>query len=191
MLAAEGEAQAAVLRADGAAKARIISAEAEATYRALTADWEAFDRLGVGQKILPHLRQDVIDWRAFRDQWKAGDIGSNNIAGALLAETARARRIRQELRDAKIVDPALGTNAPLAPGVEHSGGGLSFAASIDEWAKGVPFLSWITSPTGSIARAGLGASSVFGIAGVALFVLWLVFSQHGRSGVTVVMPPKA
>ena len=165
------------------------STEAEQTFRALSADWEAFDRLGVGQRILPHLRQDVIEWREGRDKWKAGNLDSSNINGWLLGETARARRIRTELRDAKIVDPALGHDIQ-APGVEHSGGGLSLATSIDTWAASVPLLSWMTSPTGSLARAGVSASAAFGAAGLGLFVLWLVFRRGGGGGggVTVVMP---
>lgn len=167
------------------------SPEAEQTYRALTADWEGFDRAGVGQRILPHLRQDVIEWREFRDHWKAGDIDSSNINGALMAETARARRIRTELRDAKVIDPALGPGRDIqAPGVEHSGGGLSFASAIDHWATGVPFLSAITAPTSALGKLGVTPSGALAGAGLLALLLWYVSTRGGggRSAVTVVVP---
>ncbi len=167
------------------------SAEAEQTYRALVADWEAFDRVGVGQRILPHLRQDVIEWREFRDHWKAGDIDSSNINGSLMAETARARRIRTELRDAKVTDPALGPHDIQAPGVEHSGGGLSWAGSVDTWAAGVPWLASITSASGVLGKLGVTPAAAVGLAGAgaALLILWIIFGRGKGGNVTVVLPP--
>ena len=124
------------------------SSEAEATFRGLTADWEAFDRIGVGSKVLPHLRQDVVDWRKFRDDWKAGDIDSSDIGGKLNAAVQSANRIRRELQSAKIVDPAL-TGDRQGLDVTQATNALKAAVPVDSFAKSVPGLAWLTDPTAS------------------------------------------
>jgi len=48
--------------------------ELQATFRGLVADWEAYERLGVGDSILKNMRDDLVEWRAFRDAWLDGSI---------------------------------------------------------------------------------------------------------------------
>lgn len=119
------------------------SSEAEATFRGLMSDWEAFDRLGVGQSILPHLRPDVVAWRKFRDEWKAGNIPSADIGGQLMAMTIMANRIRRELASAKIVDPALkGDRQGIA--VDEAARLVKAAVPVQQFADSVPGLAWLT-----------------------------------------------
>lgn len=128
------------------------SSEAEATFRGLMSDWEAFDRLKVGMPapdgVLPHLRPDVVAWRKFRDEWKAGNIPSADIGGQLLAQVSVANRIRRELAAAKIIDPALkGDRQGIA--VDEAAKLVKAAVPVDSFAKSIPGLSWLTDPTAS------------------------------------------
>lgn len=122
------------------------SEEAEKTFRGLIADWEAFDRLGVGKDVLPGLRQDSVDWRKFREEWQNGDIPSADIGGRLTAEVIRANRVRLNLAEQKITDPALGPGLRAGVEVASSVPALVKAEKVDDWAKSVPIVNWITAP---------------------------------------------
>lgn len=122
------------------------SEEAEKTFQGLIADWEAFDRLGVGGDILPELRQDSVDWRKFREDWQNGDIPSKDIGGRLTAEVVRANRVRLNLAEQKITDPALGTGLRAGVEVASSVPALVRAEKVDAWARSIPVVNWITAP---------------------------------------------
>lgn len=126
----------------------------EATFRGLVADWEAFESGGVAG--LGFLREDVKEWRAFRDEWRANEASmtgytTNELVGMLNAEVERANRVRRELRDnaAKNKMPA-----PPMPGARR---GLDveaenpFATWLDHGVAKMPVLGWLTNPGGAVA----------------------------------------
>lgn len=152
------------------------SDDAQQTFRSLTADWEAFERIGVGTTVLPFLKDDLADWRKFRDEWKAGDIASSEIGGRLLAQTIAARRVREYLKDQKIVDPVLQTPPVKDMSVDDAGErtkpGGTFD-SLDKWAAKNPVVNWLTDPSQppdkarnkilATAGVGFGLVAVLGI----------------------------
>ncbi|HOQ61224.1 MAG TPA: hypothetical protein PKZ08_11420, partial [Vicinamibacterales bacterium] len=128
------------------------SDEAQATFDALVADWEGFERIfrtakpkSAAAQLGERLAQDVVDWRAFRDAWEAGTILPVDIGGKLLAETARARRIRGELSDAKIIDPEKVRDI-VAPSVDRATGAGKVAKTVDDEVRKHAWLDWLTDP---------------------------------------------
>ncbi len=162
------------------------SAEAEATFRGLTADWEAFDRLGVGERILRHLEKDKYEWRSFRAAWKSANIDSTDIGGRLNAEVHRANRVRRELADAKVVDPALLGDRQGAD-VTDSTNALKASVPIDNWASKIPILNWATSPASSLkdldprGPVGDAKKKLMWVVGGAAALFLLLFATRGGS----------
>ena len=167
------------------------SDEAQTTFRALTADWEAFERIGVGTRVLPFLKDDLSDWHKFRDEWKAGDIPSADIGGRLLAQTIAARRVREYLKDQKIVDPALQTPAVKDLAVDEAADRTkpdgSFA-SIDKWAAKNPIANWLTDPSQPPEKA---RNRILATAGVGLGLVALLGVLVGRSTTRAAAPVPA
>lgn len=154
---------------------------AEATYKGLVADWATFESLGVGTKILLFLREDLDQWRKFRQEWEDADIASNEIGGRLIAETVRSGRVRSYLADAKITDPRLQTPTPQAPSVTDAGGGLHAAEAVDDFAKRNKLLNWITDPAQPPGPAGAPPWRILGTMGVGIALsLALAFRLIGR-----------
>lgn len=135
------------------------SQEEEAMYRALRADWESFERQGVGITILRHLRQDLDEWRAFRDSYDR-DASSYLTAtqpsplSKLNAEVMRANRVRRELQpkatpqeiqkqDVKNID----VENQVAPGT----------VSVNDFALSSPIVNALTDPAGVQADRVLNA----------------------------------
>lgn len=126
------------------------SDEEEAKYRALRADWEAFEREGVGTTILPFLKTDLDEWRKFRSEWEANAdswVGytTNQLAGMINAELARANRVRRELAEHKTGKDPGGSTATPGIDVEQE---HPYAAAVDKWAKDSPIVNALTSPAG-------------------------------------------
>lgn len=145
------------------------SAEAQATFEALVADWEGFERIlkekgaspktqAAANKLARLIARDLVEWREFRDAWKNG-IPSTQIGGKLLAETARARRIRQELADAKFVEPGALKDIQ-APSVDQATGAGKTAQSVEDWVQKQPMLNWLTSPNAGMKRILMVAGGV-------------------------------
>ena len=148
------------------------SDEAESTYRQLRADWEAFERDGVGSTKLPHLRQDVVEWRQFRDAWEAGSLPSNDLGGRLNAEVSRANRIRSELTGKTIAE--LGPEVRRGVDVVNATAFTrDVAAPVEQWARDNPLVHALAnpalSPTTAVSRmvtaaaVACGASLVIGL----------------------------
>ncbi len=158
----------------GVGEAPPILPELDMTFRGLSADWEGFDRIGVGSKVLGALAPDVLVWRQFRDAWKAGSLAAAEIVPRLQAETARASRVRQALREAAIVDPSL----QLAPA----------AASATSWIESLPWLAWALQP-------GTGPAGIFRapliIGGIVVGLMVLSALIKGRRGTKIYMLPPA
>lgn len=153
--------------------------EAQATFRALTADWEAFERIGVGTRVLPFLKSDLDEWHKFRDEWKAGDIASSDIGGRLLAQTIAARKVREYLKDAKIVDPALQATPPVQDvAVDESTSALKAAAPVESWARSNPIVNWLTDPSQTPEKA---RTRILATAGAGLGLVALLGVLLGRS----------
>ena len=157
------------------------SDEAQQTFRSLTADWEAFERIGVGTRIAPYLKDDLTDWRKFRDEWKGGDIPSAEIGGRLLAQTIAARRVREYLKDEKVVDPILQTPAPKDIAVDEAADRTkpdgTFAA-VDKWASKNPIVNWLTDPSQPPDKA---RNRILGTAGIGLGLVALLGLLLGRA----------
>lgn len=159
--------------------------EAQQTFRALTADWEAFERIGVGTRVLPFLKDDLADWRKFRDEWKNADIPNTEIGGRLLAQTIAARRVREYLKDAKIVDPVLQTPPAKDITVTDAGkdatavasGGMFTSTGIDEWAKSNPVVNWLTDASQAPEKA---RRRILATAGIGLGLVALLGALVGR-----------
>lgn len=98
--------------APGIAGTPIPFPEMESTIRGLTADWEAFDRLGVGSKVLPQFRPEAIAWRSLRDGWTSGSIDPESVADQAAAAIRSAGAIRVALKSAGVVDPGVVIAAP-------------------------------------------------------------------------------
>lgn len=167
------------------------SDDAQQTFRALTADWEAFERIGVGTRVLPFLKDDLADWRKFRDEWKNADIDSSEIGGRLLGETIRARRVREYLKEQKIVDPVLQTPAVKDVAVDEAGertkpgGSLD---SIDKWAARSPVVNWLTDPA---QKPETARNKILATAGVALGLVAILGVLLGRSTARAAQLPVA
>lgn len=157
----------------GVGDAPPILPELDITFRGLVADWEGFDRIGVGVRVLPFLAPDAAAWRAFRDAWKAGTIAPADIVPGLQTETARATKIRQALRDAAVVDPAL----QLAVS----------ASNAKAWIDSIPWLAWIFQPTAGTVLGKWRVPIVLGGIVVALMILSAVIK--GRRGTKIYMLP--
>jgi hypothetical protein len=121
------------------------SEEAEATFRGLVADWEAYERLGVGERTMPEARDDLIAWRKFRDEWRAGSIPGNETGGRLNAQVAISNMVRRGLKDQGAVDPIL-QQERKGVDVERSTEALADSAKTEQFCKGVPFCEWMTKP---------------------------------------------
>jgi hypothetical protein len=123
------------------------SDEAQRTFQGLVADWEAYDRIGVGSKVLTHLREDVADWRRFRGEWLNADIDSSDIGGRLTGEVIRSNRVRLNLKEAGITDPLLEPGLRQGVDVAESTAALAPAAKVETWAQSTPIVNWLTDPS--------------------------------------------
>ena len=129
------------------------------TFRKLMADWEAFDRMRVGEAVLPAARADSVAWREARDAFLTrglpSDAGHTARAAdeALKREVLRARAVRRELRIVSVVDvydPRGGVSKSAAAGlarhvpnaVTFLGHGLTILVAarwtLDCWCGGPP-----------------------------------------------------
>lgn len=152
------------------------SEEAEATFRGLVADWEAYDRVGVGAKVLPEHREDVVAWRKFRDEWRAGSIPRNESGGRLNAQVEISNMIRRGLKENGVVDPSLQQQERKGVDVEKSTSALADAASTEQWCKGVPLCEWMTKPGQDLISTPFGPlpKNIVVAGGVGLGVLTLL-----------------
>lgn len=121
------------------------SAEAEATFRGLVADWEAYERLGVGSTVLHEHRDDLIAWRKFRDEWRAGSIPGNETGGRLNAQVSLSNMVRRGLKARGVVDPIL-QQERTGVDVAQSTSALADAEKTEQWCKGIPLCDWMTKP---------------------------------------------
>lgn len=175
--------------------------ESQTVFRDLVADWEGFDRLGVGDKIFGpgdprgNLRDDVVDWRKFRDDWLAGNIPSNEVAARLNTQREAANKIRKYLADARVIDPALASSAHDKPGVdvEKSTTSLVASAKAEQGVKQFWLLDLLTRPGGTTHLPILGPVQdktlvTAGVAGAAALLLYLYVR---RPSTTVVVKQEA
>jgi len=158
------------------------SAEAESTFRGLVSDWEGYERIlkqspGVLDK-LPELKDDVTEWRKFRDAWRAGSIPGNELGGLLNVQVSLSNKVRALLKERGVVDPIL-QQTRTGVDVEKSTDALAAAKDVDTWAKNVPGISWLTDPSKS-PEVAAGRAGTLAIAGVAAAVL-LSLLFYGRS----------
>jgi len=175
------------------------NAAAEDLYRQLRADWEAFERVGVGTTILPHLKPDLDAWRKFRDSWEGQPsapwssddyLPGNEVGAKLDVQANTANRVRAELiqkQTGKFTAPVdlPKDQARKGLGTDESTTFLKGAAtSIDSWARDVPGLGWLTdpkAPPGSRPARTLAVVAAVVAAGV------LGFGALSRRGGTTVV----
>lgn len=127
------------------------SADAKQKYVELHADWDSYHAQNV--ETYPELKTDALEWRQFCDDWDAGGIPSNDIAGRLNAEIIRSNRVRATLLEKQTGKTV---NVQDLPGgqrknIDDEHGSLFLqrvAAPIDEWVKASPFLDHLTNPAG-------------------------------------------
>lgn len=148
------------------------------TFRKLMADWEAFDRMRVGEAVLPAARADSVAWREARDAFLTrglpSDAGHTARAAdeALKREVLRARAVRRELRIVSVVDvydPRGGVSKSAAAGLaRHVPNAVTFLGHglTIWWLLGGP---WIAGAAGLLCddvdgwlARKLGACSRFG-----------------------------
>lgn len=191
------------------------SDEAKETFRGLVADWEGFDRLKVGDELFgpndpltpkpgeparadgvlrshPNLREQVVEWRKFRDAWKAGDIPGNELAAQLNVQRGVANTVRKYLAEAAVIDPALVDNKFDKPGVdvEKSTTALAKSTEVNTWARDVPVLNWMTNPAQSTVELpfiGAVPSRVLMVAGGGFAAMLLVMLARGRGATKVIL----
>lgn len=132
------------------------SAEEEATFRGLVADWEAYDRVGVGTKVLPEHRDDAVAWRTFRDEWRAGSIPGNEHAGRLNAQVSISNMIRRRLKETGVIDPLLQQDERRGVDVEQSSIALAKSAELDKMCRESALCDWMTKPGQKLIKTPLG-----------------------------------
>lgn len=173
---------------------------AQTTFRGLMADWEGFDRLGVGDKMFgpndpdkshPDFREDVKDWRRFRDAWIDGSIPGNEVGGQLNVQVGVANKIRKNLAESKVVDPAIATEERKGVDVEHSTTAIQKAVAVETAAKGNVVLDWATRPGNKTVLPVIGAVPdkalwAIGIASIAAIVL----SVYAKSATSLLPSPE-
>ncbi len=175
------------------------SEEAEATFRGLVADWEGYERIGVGASVLagetdpatglkrPSFRDSLVDWRTFRDEWKAGTIPGNETGGRLNAQVAISNMIRKNLAEYKIIDPALADSRHDRAGVdiEKSSEAMKDAAEKEQWCKGVPLCNWMTKPGQKIVMGPFGPmpENIMWAGGIGLGLLGLIAASGAIAAV--------
>jgi hypothetical protein len=159
--------------------------EAQTTFRGLMADWEGFDRLGIGDKLFgpndpdkshSNLREDVREWRKFRDAWIAGSIPGNEAGGQLNVQVGVTNKIRKLLSEAKVVDPAIAQEERKGIDVEKSTTAMQKATDVETAAKSYTVLDWATRPGNKTVLPVIGAVPdkalwAIGLASVAAIVL--------------------
>lgn len=169
------------------------SSDAEASFRRLMADWEGYDRLGVGGRVLPGLRDDVVDWRKFRDDWLSGNIPGKDIAARLNVQVSASNKVRQLLKEGGVVDPAIASDPAKGVDVEESTAPLAVAASVNREAKDSPIIGWLTSPGGKTNLPVIGPVPdkviwTVGI-GVAAAIVLMVYSRKNVTKVVLEPAP--
>lgn len=160
------------------------SEEAESTFRGLVSDWEGYERIlknspGILNR-LPELKDDVAEWRKFRDAWRAGSIPGNELGGLLNVQVSLSNKVRTMLKEKGVTDPVL-QEMRSGVDVEKSTDALAAAKDADSWAKNVPIVNWITDPSAppksAVGRAGTVA--LVGLAAAALVSL-LFYSRSSK-----------
>lgn len=164
--------------------------DAQRAFRELVADWEGYERLGVGEKIFGpgdprgNLRDTLIEWRKFRDDWLAGNIPNADVASRLNVARSDANKVRKYLAEAKVIDPALADPAfDKSTGVtaETATTVTSAAASVERSAKTNPLVNFLTDPAGlgstvnvpligPVPKKTVLVTSVAGVAALALYM---------------------
>ncbi len=163
------------------------SAESEATFRGLVADWEGYERILKAQPDiairLPELKDDVSEWRKFRDAWKAGTIPGNELGGLLNVQVSLSNKVRTLLKEKGVTDPVL-QQKRAGVDVEKSTDALAASKDVDTWAKSVPILDWLTDPSQSPKAAGSRAGIVAGVGLAVAALLSLFFYSRSAKMVT-------
>lgn len=172
-------------------------------FQRLMADWEGYDRLGVGERILAgekgpdglrrvNVREDVVDWRKFRDEWLAGQIDGAEIAARLNPQVSVSNKIRRYLKEANAVDPVLQKDDAKGVDVENSSGALRVAADVDKLARGNAFVDWVTSPGNKTNLPIVGAvpTRVLWVGGLGLGLALFVMARRGPTTRVVIEQPK-
>lgn len=172
-------------------------------FQRLMADWEGYDRLGVGERILAgekgpdglrrvNVREDVVDWRKFRDEWLAGQIDGAEIAARLNPQVSVSNKIRRYLKETNAIDPVLQRDEARGVDVEESTGALQLAADVDKSARSNAFVNWVTSPGNKTNLPIIGAvpTKVLWVGGLGLGLALFVMARRGPTTRVVIEQPK-
>ena len=172
-------------------------------FQRLMADWEGYDRLGVGERILAgekgpdglkrvNVREDVVDWRKFRDEWLAGQIDGADIAARLNPQVSVSNKIRRYLKETNAVDPVIQQDEAKGVDVEESAGALRIAADVDKSARSNSFVNWVTSPGSKTNLPVVGAvpTKILLVGGLGLGLALFIMARRGPTTRVVVESPK-
>ena len=172
-------------------------------FQRLMADWEGYDRLGVGERILAgekgpdglkrvNVREDVVNWRKFRDEWLAGQIDGADIAARLNPQVSVSNKIRRYLKETNAVDPVIQQDEAKGVDVEESAGALRIAADVDKSARSNSFVNWVTSPGSKTNLPVVGAvpTKILLVGGLGLGLALFIMARRGPTTRVVVESPK-